>query len=72
MATTAKMKLIRKGEVSNDQVVLEFNADYEDGRNKEWSKYTPAASFTMCVVPQVADNFEQGKGYLFTIEEATD
>ena len=71
---TAKIKVtgktpfkIRKdGEDVLDQVGLGFNADYDDGRNKEWSKYTPAISVTMTVKPEVAEHFEMGQAFTLT------
>lgn len=66
MSVTARMKLNSKG-VSNDgQTSLFFGADYEDGRNKEWAKYTPGLSISMTVLDEVADLFEAGKPYTLT------
>lgn len=69
---TAKVKLSSKGEVSDGQVALQFYPDYEDGRNKEWAKYTPGASFQMTVLESVADRFEAGGAYLVTFEKCED
>lgn len=69
---TAKMKLTQKGEVHDGQVALQFHADYEDDRNKEWAKYTPGASFQMTVLESVAEKFEAGGAYLVTFEKAED
>lgn len=57
---TAKVKCTRHEPNPHDdsQVLLEFQPDYNDGRNKEWSKYTPALSLTMTVKAEVAENFE--------------
>lgn len=69
---TAKIKLASKGEASDGQVALQFNADYEDGRNKEWSKYTPALGLTMTVLESVAEKFETGGAYTLTFEKSED
>lgn len=71
---TAKVKCYQKTEtgVGDDrQVQVGFTADYADGRNKEWSLYTPALSLSMTLKGDVADRFEIGKAYTltFTTEE---
>lgn len=70
---TAKVKCSSKGEPTGDgQVALSFLADYGDGRNKEWSLYTPSLSLSMTVKGDVANLFEQGKAYtLQFVEDAT-
>lgn len=50
----------------SEQVQLEFGADYADGRNKEWAKFTPGLSLTLTVKPEVAGHFEQGGHYTLT------
>ena len=68
---TAKVKLGAKtpykvridGEDVVDQIGLNFYADYEDGRNKAWAKYTPAISVTMTVKPEVAEWFNEGESF---------
>lgn len=55
---------------NNGQVQLGFNADYNDERNKEWAKYTPALSITMHVTQEVAEKFDQGGRYLVTFERS--
>lgn len=68
---TAKVKCIAV-EPGNEQVALRFEADYADGRNQEWAKYTPSLSLSMNVKPEVADGaFEVGRAYTltFTAEE---
>lgn len=71
---TAKVTCSSKtesGEGDNRQVVVAFMPDYADGRNKEWSLYTPALSLSMTLKGAVADRFEQGKAYtLQFVEEA--
>lgn len=68
--TTAVANLYSKGESKAGQVALVFSADYNDERNKEWSKYTPGLSLTMHVTDAVAEQFEQGGRYLLTFERA--
>lgn len=65
---TAKVKLNNK-QPWEDQSVLTFVADYEDGRNKEWAKFTPALSLSMTVKNSVAEHFETGKSYTLTFSE---
>lgn len=68
--TTAVVTLYTKGESIGGQTALGFSADYNDERNKEWSKYTPALGVTMTVLDSVAESFEQGGRYLLTFERA--
>lgn len=68
---TAKVKCNLKytqGEV----VRLEFVADYDDGRNKEWSLYTPALNLSMTVRGSVADKFEAGGKYTLAFTPTVD
>jgi hypothetical protein len=58
------------GEGDNRQVVVNFAPDYQDGRNKEWSLYTPALSLSMTLKGAVADRFETGKAYTLTFTES--
>jgi hypothetical protein len=71
---TAKVHCSTKttqGEGDDRQVVVTFLPDYADGRNKEWSLYTPALSLSMTLKGAVADRFETGKAYtLQFVEEA--
>jgi hypothetical protein len=57
------------GEGDNRQVVVTFLPDYADGRNKEWSRYTPALSLSLTLKGEVADRFEPGKAYTLTFAE---
>ncbi len=69
---TAKIKCQSKqesGEGDARQVTVTFAPDYADGRNKEWSLYTPALSLTMTLKGAVADRFEPGAAYTLTFEE---
>lgn len=69
---TAKVKLTGKtvhGEGTKDeQVTLSFSPDYADGRNKEWSRYTPSLSLSMAVLPEVAERFKDNGAYTLTFE----
>ena len=68
---TAKVQCSGKtesGEGDNRQVVVTFAPDYADGRNKEWSLYTPALSLSMTLKGAVADRFEPGKAYTLTFD----
>lgn len=69
MNVTAKIVCQAKqetGEGDNRQVNVNFLPDYADGRNKEWSRYTPSLSLQMCLKGAVADEFEVGKAYTLT------
>lgn len=71
---TAKVVLNHRSETGEGEgraVTLTFNADYADGRNKEWAVATPALSLTMTVKGPVAERFEMGGRYTlgFTPEE---
>lgn len=60
---TAKVKCTRRESDNDGQVVLEFQPDYNDGRNAEWAKYTPGLSLSMVVKDEVAGHFELGQPY---------
>lgn len=66
---TAVATLYTKEAKGDEQTLLGFSADYNDERNKEWAKYTPALGVTMTVTDAVAKNFEQGGRYLLTFEK---
>lgn len=73
--TTLRARLDNKITVGDegDQQQLTFVADYEDGRNEEWAKYTPALSISFVVKDgTAAADFEVGKSYTFAISETTD
>jgi hypothetical protein len=73
MSTTAKItcqaKNVQSEGTENEQVQLTFVPDYNDGRNQEWARFTPALSLTMTVKPEVAEQFEAGKHYTLTFTE---
>lgn len=54
---------------TKDTVRLEFQADYSDGRNKEWAQATPHLNLSMTVKGEVSDRFEAGKTYTLQFEE---
>lgn len=56
-------KTVQAAGTENEQYLLTFGADYADGRNKEWARFTPSLNLTMTVKPEVAAHFEQGAHY---------
>jgi hypothetical protein len=69
MSVTAKIICNGKtesGEGDNRQVNVSFHADYADGRNKDWARFTPGLSLTIGLRGSVADKFEAGKSYILT------
>lgn len=54
---------VESGEGDTRQATVTFGADYADGRNKEWSLYTPALSLSLTLKGAVADRFEVGKAF---------
>jgi hypothetical protein len=68
MATTAKVAVVRKADSVDGQTRLVFTADYADGRNKEWSKYTPNLTLDMVVLDSVAEQFNLGDAFTLTFE----
>jgi hypothetical protein len=73
VATTLKVRLDRKIPQDDGQTQLTFTADYEDGRNKEWAKYTPALSLSFVVKNEVeAASYEEGQTFTVTLDEAAD
>lgn len=51
------------------QVAVRFNADYRDGRNKEWARWTPSLDLSVTLKGEVADKFAIGQGYTLTFEQ---
>lgn len=66
---TAKVKVANREEVGDGQVFLEFQADYEDGRNKEWAKYTPGMSINTTMKGEVAEQFQVGDAFTLTFSK---
>jgi hypothetical protein len=69
---TAKVKCTRHQPASEGQTWMEFQADYDDGRNREWAKYTPAFSVNTTVKDEVAEKFELGEAYTVTFTKSVD
>jgi len=71
MSVTAKIICSSKTENREGderQVLVTFTPDYADGRNKEWSLFTPSLSLSMTLKGVVADKFEPQKAYTLTFE----
>lgn len=66
---TCQGKTVQSEGTENEQVQLTFVPDYQDGRNAEWARFTPALSLTMNVKPEVAAHYEQGAHYTLTFTE---
>ena len=61
--TTLRLQVSNKqewGTGEDRQASLSFSCDYADGRNQEWSRYTPAASLNMTVKGHIGDEFNLG------------
>ena len=67
MSVTAKVRVF-KSAAYNDDVRLDFTADYNGDRNKDWAAATPVLSLMMYVKPEVAERFEHGAAYTLTFE----
>ncbi|WP_377271922.1 hypothetical protein [Peterkaempfera sp. SMS 1(5)a] len=76
MATVTAKVLCRQkvetGEGDARQALVSFEADYQDGRNKEWSIYTPHLALSMTLKGAAADLFEPHQAYTLTFEPSTD
>lgn len=69
MAITAKVNLAHKQQTAagtDGETDLTFSADYADGRNKEWSRFTPSLELRMRVKNSVADKFTEGASYVLS------
>lgn len=62
------------GESSNGagETNLSFNADYADGKNKEWAKFTPSLSLSMTVLDVVAEGVAYGDKYELVFRKLED
>ena len=47
---------------------LLLSANYANGKNAEWSPYTPALSFAVTVTNEVAEGFEVGDEFTLYLE----
>jgi hypothetical protein len=75
MAITAKVQVARKevtAAAADGETDLVFSADYADGRNKEWAKYTPGLDLRMRVKNSVAEQFNVGDAFTLTFEPSED
>jgi len=59
---------LEQGEGEDRQVTVTFRPDYDDDRNKEWSRYTPALSLSMTLKGAVADKCEVDNRYTLNFE----
>jgi hypothetical protein len=57
---TAKCFVSGQSSNGDGQTSISFTADYADGANKEWAKYTPALSVSMTVLDEVAEGINYG------------
>jgi hypothetical protein len=70
VAVTAKVKVSSRT-VMDDEVQLGFMADYDDGRNREWAKFTPGMSITTRMKKEVAEYFQLGDSFVLSFEKET-
>lgn len=66
---TAKVRCTAKSPAGEGQTRLGFSADYAEGRNAEWAKYTPVLSLTMVVLDEVAARIPTGPMTLLFAED---
>lgn len=66
------VKVFVSGKTANggDETNLSFTADYNDGANKEWAKYTPSLNLQMTVLNEVAEDIEYGDKFTGTFEKS--
>lgn len=69
MAVTARVVCSSVTAFQSGRTTVKFQADYQDGRNKEWADSTPSLEFAMSLAPSAAHLFEAGKKYAVTFEE---
>lgn len=71
MDVTAKVRCSRKqpwNDKPDADVMLEFQPDYADDRDKEWATVTPTLGLmNMTVKSSVAEHFTQGRPYTLTL-----
>lgn len=56
------------GDGEDRQVAVRFRADYDDDRNKQWARYTPALDLCMTLRGAIADRFAAGQAFTLTFE----
>lgn len=71
MSVTAKVFLSGRSSNGQGETNLSFTADYADGANKEWAKYTPSLSLSMVVLDEIAEQFgEYGTKFTLNFEKS--
>lgn len=69
MSMTAKVFVTSKIRGTDGQTNITLAANYDNGANKEWAKYTPSLSLSMTVLDEVAEQFgNYGSPYTLTFE----
>lgn len=68
-AFTAKVFVSGESKNGQGETNLSFTADYADGANKEWAKYTPALSVSMTVLDEVVEGINFGDKFTLTFEK---
>lgn len=69
---TAKVRCDSKivtGEGDDRRALVTISANYADGRNAEWAKFTPHLNLTMTLNAQASGLFKAGKGYTLLFVE---
>lgn len=70
---TAKVQVASAVTDANNELTrLTFVADYTDGRNEEWAKYTPSLQLNVAMKPEVGERFKVGQKYTLTFEESAE
>lgn len=68
---TAKFKVLNKVHQDygdgTDGAVITLIPDYAEGRNKEWSKWTPSGTMTINVKNPVAEQFSIGDPFVIVM-----
>jgi len=67
-AMTAKAVISSVSEPSDGQQAITMTADYADGANKEWAKYTPGLSVSMTVLEEIVQHVNLRPGAKVTIK----
>lgn len=60
---------VERGEGDDRSATVTFRADYDDGRNREWSYYTPGLSLQMTLNGDASDLFAPGTSYTLQFVE---
>lgn len=71
MSVKAKFKVDSITHFANQRAVQLSPVHGDSPENKTWSQYTPSGQLTMTITnPDAYNQFEAGKEYILTIEEA--